>query len=215
MCARFGCDEMTAMRWSLSLAVLFLLLSAIGWVGSDRLERQNDFCNACHLPGGTPLHLENRENFDRVIPQNLAGVHGRGWVEEREDPAFRCIDCHAGSGLLEHGAIKLLAARDGLRYMIGSFDEPEGMPFELSEETCRRCHPIFRHSAAPGWTFQAYHGRPAHDGAELPRCVRCHSVHDEDGDAFAYFLSRRRVDLQCRECHVPGGPMEIPSLIED
>jgi len=124
--------------------------------------------------------------------------------------------CGRGSGLLEHSVIKILSARDGLRYMIGSFQEPEGMPFELSEETCLRCHPVFRHSAAPGWTLHAYHGRPAHDdGTDMPRCVRCHSVHDEDGDAFAYFMSRERVNLECRECHVPGGPMKIPSLIGD
>lgn len=202
------------MRWSVLLIPLVLLLGGIGVVGSDRLERENDFCNACHLPGDTPLHIENREYFDRIIPQNLAGLHGRGWVEEREDPAFRCIDCHSGSGLLERGRIKLLSARDGLRYVVGGFEEPKGMPFEFSKQTCRRCHSEFRHSAAPGWTLRAYHGDSAHDGADAPRCVRCHSVHETDGDAFAYFMNRERVDQQCRECHLPGGSMEVPSLVK-
>lgn len=193
---------------------IVLILGGIGVVGSDRLERENDFCNSCHLPGDTPLHLEIRQRFDRVIPRNLAGAHGRGWVEEREDPAFRCIDCHAGSGLFERGAIKILSARDGLRYLVGAFDEPERMSFELSKETCLRCHPSFRHSAAPGWMLHAYHGRPAHAGTDVPPCIRCHSVHEADGDAFAYFMSRERVDLQCRECHAVGGPMEIPSLVK-
>jgi hypothetical protein len=204
---------MGRMRPYLSLVAILVLLGGIGWVGVDRLERRNDFCNACHLPDDTPLHLEIRNRFDRVIPQNLAGVHGRGWVEQREDTAFRCIDCHGGAGLLERGTIKLLSARDGIRYAIGDFEEPEGMPFELSAQACRHCHPRFRHSAAPGWTVSAYHGRPAHDASEAIRCVRCHSVHDADGDAFAYFLNRERVDRQCRECHVPGGEMEIPSLV--
>ena len=205
---------MGTMRWWLSLMPILVLLGGVGVVGSDRLERDNDFCNACHLADDTPLHLEIRRDFDRVIPQNLAGVHGRGWVEEREESDFRCIDCHAGSGVLERGAVKLLSARDGLRYLIGGFDEPKEMSFDLSKQTCRGCHPSFRHSAAPGWTLTAYHGDPSHDGVDAPRCVRCHSVHEADGDAFAYFMNRERVDQQCRECHVPGGSKQIQSLVE-
>lgn len=181
---------------------LCVVPAPLGWVVSDRLEQRNDFCNACHLFDGTPLYLENREHFDRVIPLSLAGVHGRGWVQEREDSDFRCIDCHGGSGALERGAIKLLAARDARRYAIGSFEEPKGMPFDVSAQTCRRCHPTFRHSAAPGWSVRAYHGLPAHDeAANAPSCVACHAVHETDGDAFAYFMSRARVERQCRRCH--------------
>jgi hypothetical protein len=28
-------------------------------------------------------------------------------------------------------------------------------------------------------------------------------------------MSRERVDRQCRECHSPGGSMEIPSLVKE
>lgn len=191
------------------------MLGGFAWGVSDRLEQRNDFCNACHLPDGTPLHQQVGENFERVIPVDLAGVHGRGWVEQREDPAFRCIDCHAGTGPVERAKVKLLAARDAVRYAIGSFREPEGMPFPISPRTCRGCHPTFRRSAAPGWTLEAYHGRPAHDAPEAPPCVACHAVHEQDGDAFAYQLSRARVDRQCRSCHTAGGATEIPSLLPD
>ncbi len=195
------------MRWLGLVAPLVLGAGMAGWGVSDHLEQDNDFCNACHLPDGTPLHLEVREDFDRVIPVSLAGVHGRGWVEEREDSAFRCIDCHAGSGPVERTKIKVLAARDALRYAVGSFEEPHGMPFPLSAATCRPCHPTFRVSAAPGWTLQAFHGLEAHDGAAAPPCVSCHAVHERDGDAFAYFMARHRVDRQCRACHTEeGGP---------
>ena len=199
-------------RWLL-LVPIFCLLFGVGWKLSDRLERRNDFCNSCHLPDGTALHLEIRERFDRVVPMNLAGVHGRGWVEEREDSDFRCIDCHAGSGPIERGVVKLLAARDGLRYVAGSFEEPKGMAFALSRDTCQRCHPGFRHSAAPGWTLESYHGRPGHEGDDNPRCVRCHAVHEAGGDPFAYFMSRARVDAACLECHLPDGDLAIPSLV--
>lgn len=193
--------------------VVTLVLAGAGWHVSDRLEQDNDFCNACHLPGGEVLHRENREHFDRVIPSSLAGVHGRGFVEDRQDEAFRCIDCHAGSGPVERARVKLFAAMDGVRTLLGSFEEPDGMPFDLSPAVCHRCHPRFRHSAAPGWTLQAFHGRPEHDGRDAPACVRCHAVHETDGDPFAYFLRRERVDAICAGCHDAQGVVEIPSLL--
>ncbi len=193
-----------------------VLLGAGSWHASDRVEQRNDFCNACHLPDGTPLHIQVREDFDRVVPVSLAGVHGRGWVEEREDSDFRCIDCHAGTGPVERTRVKLLAARDLVRYGLGAFEEPHGMPFELSPRNCLGCHPTFRRSAAPGWTVEAYHGLPAHDQApDGPRCVACHAVHETDGDAFAYYMARPRVDAQCRACHAEGSGTEIPSLLRD
>ncbi|MDJ0866966.1 MAG: cytochrome c3 family protein [Myxococcota bacterium] len=196
------------MQWTLWLLPLSVVVGAIGWGVSDRVEQRNDFCNACHLPDGTALHRQVRDDFDRVMPLSLAGVHGRGWVEEREDSDFRCIDCHAGSGPVERTKIKLLAARDAVRYAIGRFEEPEGMPFDLSAGTCLGCHPTFRSSAAPGWTVEAYHGLDAHDDApDGPACVSCHAVHPRDGDAFAYFMQRERVDRQCQVCHSgPDGP---------
>ena len=197
------------------LLILPVVIVALGasWTYSDRLEKDNDFCNACHLPDGTPLHLEIRERFDRIVPSNLAGVHGRGWVEDRRDPAFRCIDCHAGSGAVERTRVKILSARDAIRYLAGRFEEPDRVGFTLSIATCLRCHPTFRHSAAPGWTLLAYHGRPEHAPDRGPACVACHAVHEADGDAFAYFMNRSRVDARCRGCHLPGGAVEIPSLV--
>jgi len=208
-----GRRRLPAQRWVLAVACA-LLVGVIAWGVSDRLEQGNDFCNACHLPDGTPLHQEVRRDFDRMVPVSLAGVHRRGWVEDREDSAFRCIDCHAGSGPLERTRVKLLAARDGLRYALGRFEEPHGMPFELSPPTCLGCHETFRHSAAPGWTVESYHGRAHHDDArDAPRCVACHAVHETDGDAFAYFMARHRVDRQCRVCHARDDLREVPSLV--
>ncbi len=202
-------------RWLFLFPILLFGLAGL-WLGSDRLEQDNDFCTSCHLPEGTPLHIEIRERFDFVVPRHLAGVHGRGWVEDRADPALRCIDCHAGSGLLERLKIKMTSVRDGARYVVGAFEEPHQMSFELSAETCLRCHPRFRHSAAPGWTVQAYHGREAHDDerARPPQCVRCHSVHASDGDPIGYFMNRERVDTQCLTCHTVGTDVEIPSLLK-
>ena len=168
---------------------------------SDRFERRNDFCTSCHLPDGTPLHEALREDFDRVIPVSLAGAHGRGWVETREDSAFRCIDCHGGAGAVERTRVKATAAWDALRYLAGHYREPDAMPFDLSKELCLTCHPTFRGSAAPGFNVEAYHGAPGHDEADAPVCVSCHAVHERGASRIVYFLSRERVERQCQQCH--------------
>ena len=104
---------------------------------------------------------------------------------------------------MERATVKANAAWDGMRYLVGSFEEPDSMPFELSKETCLNCHPTFRGSAAPGFALEAYHCAEGHDGPEAPACVACHSVHERGGSGIIYFLSRDRVDPQCRACH-PG-----------
>ena len=179
-----------------------LLAAPAGWIVSDRLEADDDFCNACHLPDGTPLHEQLREDFDRLIPVTLSGAHGRGFLDEREeDPEFRCIDCHGGVGAVGRTRVKLLSAYDGLLYGSGRFEEPKGMNWPLGPEDCRRCHPVFRKAAAPGWSLEAYHGLEEHDGEGAANCVDCHVVHERGGDAFAYFMQREYVDPVCARCH--------------
>lgn len=173
-----------------------------GWAVSDRLEARNDFCNACHLPDGTPLHEEIREDFDRLIPVSLGGVHGRAFLDDRPDaPGFRCIDCHAGAGPLVRARVKVVSAFDAARYAVGAFEEPDSMPFPLPRALCLECHERLRHAAAPGWSDESFHAIPAHEREASLLCVDCHAVHERDGDAFAYFLDRRTVRAVCAECH--------------
>jgi len=86
------------------------------------------------------------------------------------------------------------------------------MPFDLSPEACQRCHTSLRGSAAPGWTLSAYHGLEAHDAPPAPACVSCHVVHQRGGDGMAYYMSRRRVDGRCRECHADEQDIHIRGL---
>ena len=67
----------------------------IGWMVTDHLESDDDFCNACHLEPGLPLHIDLRRDFDAPRAATLAGLHGSSAAAGREEP-FRCIDCHGG-----------------------------------------------------------------------------------------------------------------------
>ena len=149
-----------------------------------------------------PLHLDVRREFDAVSPVSLAGIHGSSVVEERvagADAAFRCIDCHGGTGLAGRARVKALAAQDLFWYLTSRFEEPRGMKWPLQEADCRRCHGEFRTKAGE-FEEPAFHDRPLHNEGLGVGCVECHRVH-RPGDASDYFLDGRHTRQQCARCH--------------
>jgi len=185
----------------LGVALLVLLGGPIGWMVSDAVERQNDFCNACHLPdGGGPLHLSIREGFDARPPASLAGLHGPAIRADAAppDPA-RCIDCHGGVGLVGRTRVKLLAARDALVWLTGDFEEPDHMSTPLLDADCLQCHPEFDETPS-GLPRPLFHELEVHNRELGKTCVSCHLSH-EPGDADFHFLDLAHVRHECAGCH--------------
>jgi nitrate/TMAO reductase-like tetraheme cytochrome c subunit len=174
---------------------------AAGWAVSDRLEQDNDFCNACHLDAETPLHREVRREFDARPTASLAAAHGAALVEGRADSAFRCIDCHGGTGALGKLRVKVLAGKDAFWYVAGRFEEPEGMRWPLWDEDCRQCHAEFAGQSWQGWGAEPFHARPVHNTALGVDCVECHAAHGAGGNPDGYFLHAAHVRAQCARCH--------------
>ena len=172
----------------------------LGWVVTDRLEQDNDFCNACHLDAATPLHTEVRRAFDASPPGNLAALHASEPVEGRED-GFRCIDCHGGASLVGRARVKALAGKDAFWYVVGHFEEPEGMRWPLWDEDCRQCHARFDESPGAAWESTRFHQVPLHNVELGVGCVECHLVHVPGGNAEAHFIHAEPVRAQCARCH--------------
>ena len=173
----------------------------LGWMASDRLEQDNDFCNACHLEPDLPLHQEIRRGFEHAPPLSLAGAHGAAEVTSREDSAFRCIDCHGGASLVGRARVKALAAKDAFWYVTGRFDEPRDMAWPLWDEDCQKCHASFEATNALAQPSTRFHSLPVHN-VDLPvRCVECHRVHEPAGNADTHFLHTDLVRGQCARCH--------------
>jgi nitrate/TMAO reductase-like tetraheme cytochrome c subunit len=195
-----------ASRWLTALAVVIAggLMAVGGWVGTDRLEQDNDFCNACHLDGwlsGTPLHLEHRRDLDARPPLSLAAAHAAAGHRERpDDPAFRCIDCHGGVGLVGRARVKVLAAKDAFWWVVGRFEEPDGMHWPLLEQDCRQCHPDFETKAGE-FEDPAFHDLPVHNRRLGVECVECHLAHETDVDRDRWHLAPDLVREQCARCH--------------
>jgi nitrate/TMAO reductase-like tetraheme cytochrome c subunit len=174
----------------------------VGWLVTDRLERDNGFCVSCHLDAETPLHAGKHRDLTALPPATLSAAHGRARVEGREDGAFRCIDCHGGTGALGRTRVKLLAAKDALVYVTGRFDEPETMRWPLWDEDCRKCHARFEEAAA---AEESFHALAVHNRALGVACVECHLVHDAGGLADHDFLHPAHVRGQCARCHAEFG----------
>ncbi len=198
-------DRTRRNRDFLRAAVAAIFLAAAGFVGwgvSDRLEADNDFCTACHIAPERPLHAAIRENFDRRPPATLAGAHqlAGGTGAGRTGGDFRCIDCHGGVGLVGRARVKALAAKDAFFYVIGDFEEPDGMRWPLWDEDCRRCHGGFDDREVEAWATPRFHQLPVHNVELGVDCVACHHAHGP-GNADAHFLDTPIVRNECARCH--------------
>jgi nitrate/TMAO reductase-like tetraheme cytochrome c subunit len=186
----------------LALATLAApVLAASGWAVTDRLEQDDDFCNACHLSEDVPLHIEIRRDFDASPAASLASAHGAARAAHRDDGAFRCIDCHGGAGAFGRARVKALAAKDAFSYVIGHFEEPRSMRWPLRDEDCRACHASFEDVDTGRWGEQAFHALAVHNARLGVDCVECHLAHATDVDAGAAYLHTAGVRAQCARCH--------------
>jgi hypothetical protein len=186
-----------------ALAVAAAIVAApAGWMVSDALERNNDFCNACHLPSGEALHVAVREDFDGRPPTTLAAGHGAAHPPgpEGDAAAFRCIDCHGGVSLVGRLRVKTLAAKDAFWWVVGDFEEPRGMRWPLWDEDCAQCHESFDVKAdADG--DPAFHDLGVHNVELGVGCVECHRSHERGANVDAWYLKAAVVRQQCARCH--------------
>ena len=185
-------------------AGLGVLTAPLGWWVTDVLERDNDFCNACHLEPGVPLHIAIREDFDGRPTKSLVAVHAAALVASRppETAAFRCIDCHGGVGFLGRARVKILAAKDAFWFVAGHFEEPAAMAWPLLDADCSQCHPGFEpHDEAGEGGPVPFHALPVHNVALGVGCVECHLSHDPGGVEDLYHLQPTHVRRQCAQCH--------------
>ena len=187
-------------RWGIGFAVVALLAAPTAWVVTDRLEADNAFCVSCHLDAETPLHRDLDADFRARPAVSLAVAHAAAGNPEHEDGAFRCIDCHGGTGVEGRARVKLLSAVDAFWYVSGRFEEPDGMDWPLREEDCRRCHASFEERSSD-WADPAFHELAVHNRELGVGCVTCHLSHERGGLADHFHLHPAPVRAQCASCH--------------
>jgi len=197
------------------LLVAGLMAGPVGWFVTDHLESDNAFCISCHLDASTPLHRDNKADFDARPPVSLAVAHAAAGNDAHEDGAFRCIDCHGGTGLVGRARVKLLSAKDAFWYVTGRFEEPDGMHWPLRDEDCGSCHASFEEREADwvedadgmggGGANPAFHELAVHNRELSASCVSCHLSHERGGLESHFFVHPANVRTQCARCHPEFG----------
>ncbi len=167
-----------------------------GWLVTDHLEQDNDFCNACHLEPGVALHRDIRLDFDEVPAMSLAAAHASA-----ADGPFRCIDCHGGVSFAGRARVKALAAKDAFLYVAGRFEEPDHMRWPLWDEDCAQCHSSFEESGPRAGEATRFHELGVHNVELGVGCVECHLSHERVGSDAPHHLQVTRVRAQCARCH--------------
>jgi hypothetical protein len=196
-----GWDRREA-KWLLAALAVGLVAAPAGFVASDRIEQDNDFCNACHLSPGVPLHREIRSDFDAAPAATLAAAHARAGVDQAgAKREFRCIDCHGGTSLHGRLRVKALAARDAFWYGLGRFEEPTSMRHPLWDEDCGKCHARFDELEPQEWETPRFHQLAVHNAALGVACVECHQSHERGGDPELGFIAVAHARAQCARCH--------------
>jgi hypothetical protein len=191
-------------RAPLIALALALLAAPAGWWASDRLEANDAFCTSCHLPSGAPLHARKLADFGARPAATLAAAHAAAG-RPAHGGAFRCIDCHGGTGFAGRARVKALTLRDGALYVAARFGEPRTMDWPLEDADCRKCHVEF--PAAPaastegGATRPGFHTLAIHNRELGVRCVTCHAAHEPGGLADHHFLHPETVRATCVRCH--------------
>ncbi len=199
--ARGGAPPMPKkLAWGLAALAGLAVLLPLFFVGLAAKERDNNFCVSCHL------HEQKLKDFTSVPFTDLTSPHHAKDV--------RCIDCHGGADLPMRLRVWAVAGVDTLRYLIGSYREPDHMRLPLRSKECSRCHsPILKD--APTWSAEqeetlegrggnTYHSIRAHDTVRMT-CARCHTAHTTDSEPKLQFIARARVQPICRECHATLG----------
>lgn len=183
--------------WPLLLAGVALMgvvgAFTAGIAITDHLEQDNDFCIACHLSAGKPLHQDKFTTFFRVDEEvtTLAAAH---YVGEKE--SFKCVDCHNGATVGDKLLIKAQAARDTFAYFLGTFQEPDHMRFALGNRLCLKCHATGGQNPEKK---KAFHNASYHTDLPLA-CYECHTVHPQ-ASPDTRFLRRQTVRPLCDRCH--------------
>ena len=202
--------------WGMRPWLLAALAAAVaapaGWLASDALERRNDFCNACHVEEGVPLHIAIRRDFDSRPPRTLAGLHAERLERQRGGAAaMRCIECHGGVGFADRLRVKALAARDAFVYfrarsgLGGHLWGPRPRRHPLRDPGCRQCHPTRLDDEAEVGRSGRFHGLGVHESGVGVACVECHDSHERSGRASYYYLRPQHVRDRCAQCHSESG----------
>lgn len=190
----------------LRLAGLFLgvvLLSLAAVAAFSRVEENDAFCTACHLPAED--EYVRRAEAARAVPQSPVDLASRHATE-----GIPCVGCHRGTQSLSHRAAALgLGAWNAARFLAGNRGGKRSNLTArwLPEASCWTCH----QEAIRVEAFEKHFHNMLPEYLALDQVVQnpenrilcgdCHPSHRE-GEVLIGFIEDAIVFPTCEKCHV-------------
>lgn len=196
-------------RVLIGLVALAVVLAAGGFTFAASQETRDSFCASCHTqPESTFVARSTAAD-----PVDLAAYH--------TTQSVRCIDCHAGRGLMGRMQAELLGARNTAAWYTHTAVQPAQVTHPIGDPNCLKCHQdVVRRGYTPkhpvtifreGRGGEEEEGGPNHWHELLARwqasspaaatCTSCHPGHSTDGTAETGFENVQATRSACEGCH--------------
>lgn len=186
--------------------VLGLAALAGGVTVAGELEKSNAFCASCHTEPETTYLMRFGDSLNGTA-LDLASFHFARVKSALSPPApnIRCIDCHAGEGVVGRSTVLSLAAYDALKYYTGTARQPAKTVFPVQNEACMKCHAqqVTKFADQPQVPFiidNHFHYKYFQPGAPSVSCVACHVTHRVGSELNQYQFNKVTIPV-CEACH--------------
>jgi len=183
------------------IAGALLTIIGLGFVALTRVEENDAFCASCHSQPEAAYF--GRAQSSAAI--DLASAHAMLAHTKPQLANTRCIDCHAGPGLMGRVSSVSLGARDAIRWFSGTSIQPAQQTTSINDANCLKCHADTPNANSFDQHFHATLARWQRADAAAATCVTCHAAHITGGNAALGFILQQRTQDVCKRCHTALG----------
>lgn len=180
-------------------AALVLGVGGFSFVAAQ--EEQDSFCASCHTEPESTY-------YDRSLAPEMVDLA----TAHRHTKETRCIDCHAGIGLVGRVEAQLMGARNAVMWYTGSATQPAPLTIPVGDDHCVKCHAEVKTEQfdmevrskifGPRSHYHAYLDQwKASDPQATANCTACHSGHNLGGTDKTTWLVPATVQTVCEACH--------------
>ena len=174
-----------------------LLMIIAGFLVFSRVEENDAFCASCHSqPEAT--YFERAQSAKAI---DLASAHAMLAQHDAAAVSVRCIDCHAGPGLMGRASAMSQGLRDAIRWVAGTAQQPAVQTVAFGDANCLKCHADVPQVTDFDSHFHRHLARWQQVDVAAATCVSCHAAHTTDGNVTIGFLQQQRTLVTCNSCH--------------
>lgn len=180
------------------IALGIALFTIAFYFGATKLEENDAFCASCHTEPESTYYKRTQAQ----AATDLASLHAHLNQTDPSNTPTRCIDCHSGPGFSGRAHALGIGARDTVRWVVGSANQPAITTQPINDANCVKCHIDTPTQSGFDKHFHRYLAEWQQKDANAGTCISCHTSHTTDGSATLGHLQQQRTQAVCEVCHV-------------